>query len=172
MAIIEAGEARVDVAQAGEGRNLVLLHSLLTDRSVFDRVAPALSRKRRLTLRPTAKLSESVRRHGGDFESYLAERDPKSGKLPAYLVKVREGNEESVRYFHDQREVREFHEENLDLNLFDAEMGQELLPLTTAPVKSNGGVRRRAKLVRPPFQRGCSLPECSQSGRPEMSRGR
>jgi DNA gyrase subunit B len=99
------------------------------------------------SLERLAKLSESVRRHGGDFESYLAARDPKSGKLPAYLVKVREGNEESVRYFHDQREVREFHEENLDLNLFDAEMGQELLPLTTVPVKSNGGVRRRAKLV-------------------------
>jgi DNA gyrase subunit B len=99
------------------------------------------------SLEKLAKLSESVRRHGGDFESYLAARDPKSGRLPAHLVKVREGNEESVRYFHDQREVREFHEENLDLNLFDAEMGQELLPLTTAPVKSNGGVRRRAKLV-------------------------
>ena len=99
------------------------------------------------SLEKLAKLSESVRRHGGDFESYLAARDPKSGKLPGHLVKVREGNEESVRYFHDQREVREFHEENLDLNLFDAEMGQELLPLTTAPIKSNGGVRRRAKLV-------------------------
>ena len=99
------------------------------------------------SLERLAKLSESVRRHGGDFESYLAARDPKSGKLPAYLVKVREGNEELVRYFHDQREVREFHEENLDLNLFDAEMGQELLPLATVPVKSNGGVRRRAKLV-------------------------
>lgn len=100
------------------------------------------------SLERLAKLSESVRRHGGDFESFLAAREPKSGKLPAYLVKVREGNDESVRYFHDQREVREFHEENLDLNLFDAEMGQqELLPLAVTPVKSNGGVRRRAKLV-------------------------
>src|SRR3977135_1650282 len=100
------------------------------------------------SLEKLAKLSESVRRHGGDFESFLAERQPKSGKLPSYLVKVREGNDESVRYFHDQREVRDFHEENLDLNLFDAEMGQqELLPLATTPVKSNGGVRRRAKLV-------------------------
>jgi DNA gyrase subunit B len=99
------------------------------------------------SLEKLAKLSESVRRHGGDFESYLAARDPKTGKLPAHLVKVREGNEESVRYFHDQREVREFHEQNLDLNLFDAEMGQELLPLTATVVKSNGGVRRRAKLV-------------------------
>jgi DNA gyrase subunit B len=100
------------------------------------------------SLERLAKLSESVRRHGGDFESYLAERQAKTGKLPAYLVKVREGNEELVHYFHDQREVRKFHDENLDLNLFDAEMGQqELLPLATTPVKSNGGVRRRAKLV-------------------------
>ncbi len=99
------------------------------------------------SLEKLAKLSESVRRHGGDFESYLGARDPKTGKLPAHLVKVREGNEESVRYFHDQREVREFHEENLDLNLFDTEMGQELLPLVATPVKTNGGVRRRAKLV-------------------------
>ena len=99
------------------------------------------------SLERLAKLSESVRRHGGDFESYLGEREAKTGKLPSYLVKVRDGNEESVRYFHDQREVRKFHESNLDLSLFDIEMGQELLPLTTTPVKSNGGVRRRAKLV-------------------------
>ena len=39
--------------------------------------------------------------------------------------------------------VRKFHEDNLDLNLFDAEMGQELLPLTTAPVKTNGGSAAR-----------------------------
>jgi DNA gyrase subunit B len=98
------------------------------------------------SLEKLAKLSEAVRRHGGDFESFLAERKAKSGKLPTYLVKIRDGNEESVRYFHDEREVREFHEENLDLNLFDAEMGQELLPLGTAPVRSNGN-RRRGKLV-------------------------
>ncbi|PYJ41218.1 MAG: DNA gyrase subunit B, partial [Verrucomicrobia bacterium] len=94
-----------------------------------------------------AKLSEAIRRHGGDFESFLAERAKKSGKLPNYLVKVREGNEEAVHYFHDENAVREFHEENLDLNLFDTEMGQELLPLTSGPVKTNGATRRRGKLV-------------------------
>jgi len=94
-----------------------------------------------------AKLSEAIRRHGGDFESFLAQRAKKSGKLPNYLVKVREGNEEAVHYFHDENAVREFHEENLDLNLFDTEMGQELLPLTSGPVKTNGATRRRGKLV-------------------------
>ncbi|MEY2479222.1 MAG: gyrase subunit [Verrucomicrobiota bacterium] len=101
------------------------------------------------SLQRLAKLSEAVRRHGGDFESFLAEREPKSGKLPTYLVKVREGNDETVRYFHDEKKVRKFHEENLDLNLFDVEVQQELLPLgaNNVPAKTNGGVRRRAKLV-------------------------
>ncbi len=98
------------------------------------------------SLEKLGKLSESVRRHGGDFETFLGKRNPKTGKLPSYLVKVREGNDESVRYFDDERAVREFHEQNLDLNLFDNEMGQELLPLTNAPVRLNGA-RRRAKLV-------------------------
>src|SRR5438046_2142410 len=98
------------------------------------------------SLEKLAKLSEAVRRHGGDFETYLAERNPKSAKLPTYLVKVREGNEETVHYFHDEKAVRKFHQENLDLNLFDAELGQELLPLSEAPVRTDGS-RRRGRLV-------------------------
>jgi pimeloyl-ACP methyl ester carboxylesterase len=38
------------VAQSGSGRDLLLLHSLLTDRSAFDLVVPELSKTRRLTL--------------------------------------------------------------------------------------------------------------------------
>src|SRR2546425_9244769 len=77
------------------------------------------------SLERLAKLSESIRRHGGDFESFLGKRNSKSGKLPTHLVKVREGNEESVHYFHDEKAVRKFHQENPDLNLFDTELGQE-----------------------------------------------
>src|ERR1022692_4046132 len=99
------------------------------------------------SLEKLAKLSESIRRHGGDFEAYLAKRNSKSGKLPNYLVKVRDGNEENIHYFHDEKAVREFHHENLDLNLFDTEISQELLPLGDAPVKTNGASRRRGKLV-------------------------
>jgi DNA gyrase subunit B len=98
------------------------------------------------SLERLAKLSEAVRRHGGDFETYLAQRNSKSGKLPSYLVKVRDGNEETVHYFHDEKEVRQFHQDNLDLNLFDAELGQELLPLGEAPARVNGN-RRRGKLI-------------------------
>ena len=100
------------------------------------------------SLEKLAKLSESVRRHGGEFEVYLEERDAKSGKLPSYLVKVRDGNDETVHYFHDEKEVRKFHQNNPDLNLFDTDSQQELLPLGAAPAKTNGGTnRRRGKLV-------------------------
>jgi DNA gyrase subunit B len=99
------------------------------------------------SLEKLAKLSEAVRRHGGDFEAFLAKRNSKSGKLPTYLVKVRDGNEETIHYFHDEKAVREFHHENLDLNLFDQELGQELLPLGDPPAKTNGASRRRGKLV-------------------------
>src|SRR5437016_1721068 len=99
------------------------------------------------SLEKLAKLSEVVRRHGGDFESYLEERNSKSGKLPAYLVKVREGNDETVHYFHDETSVRKFHESNLDLNLFDTKMEQELLPLGDIHAARSNGSRRRGKLV-------------------------
>jgi DNA gyrase subunit B len=98
------------------------------------------------SLEKLAKLSEAIRRHGGDFESFLGERETKSGKLPAYLVKVRDGNDETVHYFHDEKAVRSFHLENADLNLFEEEMGQELLPLG-APAKTDGASRRRGKLI-------------------------
>jgi DNA gyrase subunit B len=99
------------------------------------------------SLQRLAKLSEAVRRHGGDFETFLAKRNSRSGKLPNYLVKVRTGNDETVHYFHDEKAVREFHHQNPDLNLFDEELGQELLPLGDPPVKTDGAVRRRGKLV-------------------------
>ena len=46
MALIEG----VDVEHRGSGPDLVILHSLLAERSAFDRVAPALSKNRRVWL--------------------------------------------------------------------------------------------------------------------------
>ncbi len=116
-------------------------------------VTPAQLKDILESLEKLAKLSEAVRRHGGDFESFLGKRESKSGKLPNYLVKVRDGNEETVHYFHDERGVRHFHQENPDLNLYDDDAQQELLPLgstaanAAAAAKANGGNRRRGKLV-------------------------
>ncbi len=50
MAILTVDGARLDVVQGGSGRDLVLFHSLLTDRTVFDQVIGTLGRDRRLTL--------------------------------------------------------------------------------------------------------------------------
>lgn len=50
MAIIKVNGADADVAQAGAGRDLVLLHSLLADRSAFDRVVPVLAGNHRVWL--------------------------------------------------------------------------------------------------------------------------
>src|SRR5947208_12706049 len=76
----------------------------------------------------------------------MTNRKDRSSKLPAYLVKIRDGNEETVRYFPDEKAVREFHQGNPDLNLFDADVQQELIPLETA-TKTNGLGRRRATKV-------------------------
>ncbi len=97
-----------------------------------------------------SKFSEVIRRHGGDFEEYLRERDPQTGALPAYLVKVREGNTEWVTYFPGEAEMRAFHEENRDLNLFDDEIeggGNGDTEPAEKPRKQEFALRRRASLV-------------------------
>jgi DNA gyrase subunit B len=96
-----------------------------------------------------AKFSDAIRRHGGDFETYLTERDPKTGILPTYMVKVREGNTEWATYFPGEAEVRAFHEENRDLNLFDdpAPEGSEAEVDKPKKEKSDPSTRRRAKLI-------------------------
>ena len=97
-----------------------------------------------------SKFSEVIRRHGGDFEEYLRERDPKTGALPAYLVKIREGNTEWVTYFPGEAEMRAFHEENRDLNLFDDEIeggGNGDTEPAEKPRKQEFALRRRASLV-------------------------
>ena len=111
------------------------------------------------------KFATAIRRHGGDFEQYLAQRDA-AGKLPGYLVKVREGNQESVRYFTEEGAVRAFSDENPDLHLFGLHsMDSVVAPVgdqteSEAPADANstppapvarstnaGGIRRRARLV-------------------------
>jgi pimeloyl-ACP methyl ester carboxylesterase len=50
VALLNVPGTRLDVLQVGEGRDLVLFHSLLTDRRVFNRVITTLGDGRRLTL--------------------------------------------------------------------------------------------------------------------------
>jgi DNA gyrase subunit B len=72
------------------------------------------------------------------------------------MVKVREGNTEWVTYFPGEAEVRAFHEENRDLNLFEDPVLEPALPLegepvadkpAAAPKKKEEGPQRRARLI-------------------------
>jgi 3-oxoadipate enol-lactonase len=69
MAIVAAGGGKLDIEQLGSGRDLVLLHSLLTDRSAFDPVVAPLSATRRLTLVNLPGYGASSPA-GDDIESY------------------------------------------------------------------------------------------------------
>jgi len=63
------------------------------------------------------KYANGLRRKGGDFADFLERRDAVSHQLPQHLVKVRQGNEETVHYFKDTEALSKFAEENTDLDL-------------------------------------------------------
>jgi len=83
-----------------------------------------------------SRYSDGIQRNGGDFSNYLDARH--NGKLPDYMVKVREGNEESVLYFSDEDGLRRFAGENRDLRLFGEAKEEDAM--------SAGGPSRRAVL--------------------------
>ena len=104
-----------------------------------------------------AKYADALRRHGGDFEAYLNHRSA-DGQLPTHLVRVREGNNETVKFFTDEAQLRAFHDENRDLGLFEVEAppmlpgieGEEAAPVLAAapvPTKKGDGPRRRGRRV-------------------------
>jgi DNA gyrase subunit B len=71
------------------------------------------------------KLSHGLKRHGGEFEKYLAARDTATGALPHHLVRIREGNEEFVHYFLNDAALNTFAEANPDLDLFGRDLGAD-----------------------------------------------
>ncbi|MFN0067263.1 MAG: DNA topoisomerase (ATP-hydrolyzing) subunit B [Limisphaerales bacterium] len=84
------------------------------------------------------KYARALRRHGGDFATYLERRDPRTHELPRHLVKVRSGNEEAVHYFANEEELGRFGTVNPDLGLFGDDdvaeaSGAEPKPRTAGP---------------------------------------
>jgi DNA gyrase subunit B len=71
------------------------------------------------------KFTRAIARHGGDFGDYLVRRDPRTHELPRHLVKVREGNQETVHYFDTDHDLNEFAKENADLRMFGNEPAEE-----------------------------------------------
>ena len=96
-----------------------------------------------------SKHSDAIQRLGGEFESYLEARDAQTGALPIYLVKIRDGNKESVAYFHDESELQAFAKANTDLNLFESEVaeGANGEAATAKEKETAGNRRRRVRLV-------------------------
>ncbi len=62
-----------------------------------------------------------VRRQGGDFGDYVEQRSP-DGDYPSHLVKVREGNDETVHYFITSEELEAFKARHADLFNGDTEV--------------------------------------------------
>ena len=88
------------------------------------------------------KYANALRRHGGDFATYVEQRHPKTHELPRHLVKVRDGNEETVQYFHSEEDLEEFGSKNPDLRLFGEEETD-----TSLLEKTKNGHTRRARHV-------------------------
>ncbi|HWX20885.1 MAG TPA: DNA topoisomerase (ATP-hydrolyzing) subunit B [Candidatus Binatia bacterium] len=86
------------------------------------------------------KYVNGLRRKGGDFAVYLEHRDAKTHELPHHLVKVREGNEETVHYFQSTEELAKFAEANPDLDL--GLSGEEESDASLIEKGKNGSQRR------------------------------
>jgi DNA gyrase subunit B len=87
------------------------------------------------------KYVQGLRRHGGDFGDYIERRHKTTHELPRHLVKVRDGNDETVHYFHTEEELREFGAANSDLGLFGEESDTTLLEKGDKAAR-NGNTRR------------------------------
>jgi len=87
-----------------------------------------------------SRYSRSIEGNGGNLRDYLDARV--DNHLPAYMVRVREGNEECLHYFAHEHALRAFSDQNRDLRLF-GEVGASDDLADPGPA---GSVTRRAVL--------------------------
>jgi DNA gyrase subunit B len=87
-----------------------------------------------LLLESLDKYATFIRRQGGDFGDYVEQRHSQ-GHFPVCLIKVREGNDETVHYFGDVPAVAQFKEANPDLFRGDTELREK-------PEKTRNQTRR------------------------------
>lgn len=104
--LLELGADEVQLKNVGTGQ--------VIDQSRLKQILELLS--------PLARFADAIRRHGGDFEAYLQARDHATGALPKYLLWVRTGNKEAVRYFANDEKVAEFAREHPGLGVFGEEV--------------------------------------------------
>jgi DNA gyrase subunit B len=88
------------------------------------------------------KYANGLRRKGGDFSVYLEHRNSRTHELPQHLIKVRDGNHETVHYFLNREDLAEFGSANPDLNLG---LSGEQEGDTSLLEKGRNGQTRRAR---------------------------
>ncbi len=120
------------------GSEDVRLRNLATDKELSEKQLEEILE----LLESLDKYVQSIRRHGGDFGDYVEKRNSQTHELPRHLVKVRDGNEEMVYYFHTEEDLAKFGADNPDLKLFGADESD-----TTLLEKARSGNTRRAKHV-------------------------
>ena len=119
------------------------------------------------------KYAIALRRHGGDFATYVEQRHPNTHELPRHLVKVRDGNDETVQYFHTEEDLEEYGSKNPDLHLF----GEEESDASLSEKTKNGHTRRArhvelheskavAELLAKLAQKGLSVEHYSAQDKP------
>ncbi|MCP5558677.1 MAG: DNA gyrase subunit B [Verrucomicrobiaceae bacterium] len=133
-------DAEMDAMLLEMGSGEISLRNLAKDTLVSDERLKAILEQ----LVPVAKFADIIRRHGGDFETYLQSRDEATGNLPHYIVMIREGNEESIHYFLGTDQLAAFARENVDLHLFaKPDDGEEAATTNGTAPKAH----RRARLI-------------------------
>jgi DNA gyrase subunit B len=130
-----ADDAKLNEILISLGSEDLRLHKPGTD----EEVDPDLLKNVLELLAQLTRYTKVLEGHGGNFRNYLEAR--RDGKLPEFMVRVREGNKEAVHYFIDEGELLRYAAENRDLRLF----GEELTEEETAAYKErSGGAARRA----------------------------
>jgi DNA gyrase subunit B len=107
------------------GAGDVSLHSITNDALLSaDELRSVLESISQLT-----RYADAIQRSGGSFADFLSAGQ--GTNLPAYMVRVRKGNEEKIHYFTNDAALRDFAAENRDLRLFGESLSEEELAANT-----------------------------------------
>jgi DNA gyrase subunit B len=131
-------DARLNKILIELGTNEVRLRNLSDGKELTDKQLAEILE----LLESLDKYAIALRRHGGDFATYVEQRHAKTHELPRHLVKVRDGNDETVQYFHSEEDLEEFGSKNPDLRLFGEDDSD-----TSLLEKAKIGHTRRARHV-------------------------
>lgn len=132
-----ADDAKLNEILISLGSEDVCLHKVGAEASVeSDLLRTVLG-----TLAQLTRYTSTLEGHGGSFRDLLEARV--DGKLPEFMVRVREGNNEEIHYFLEEKNLLQFASENRDLRLFDEELSEE--EIAAYREKYHGFARRAVK---------------------------